>query len=153
MLGTMKSGLVSRGLPRSSATMESPVSDSSLARMPPVQPSPTMTISTDFRRVSIGAPSAQIFDGFRFNGVWLVAVLLHHVDVVADRAGKADHLPGGLVAVAAVERVAEIAFDRVLQQQIEECARRHLRELRFAGIDLLERGDAVGGPKLLERLA
>src|SRR6201987_3410722 len=43
----MKSGLVSRGPPRSRTTMERPVSASSLARMPPVQPSPTMTMSAD----------------------------------------------------------------------------------------------------------
>lgn len=49
--------------PRSSATTVRPPSDYSLARMPPVQPGPTMTPSTSFLRVM--AIGSNLFDSTR----------------------------------------------------------------------------------------
>src|SRR4029077_187600 len=110
MVGYMKSGLVSRGPPRSSTTMERPVSASSLARMPPVQPSPTMTMSADLSCVAMALLSAQVLDRLRFDLVALVAIFLDHVDIHPDRARKADHLPHRAVAVSAVHRIGKIPF-------------------------------------------
>jgi hypothetical protein len=39
---------------------------------------------------------------------------------VGARAGKADHAPGSHVAIAAVKRISEIAFLRVLEKLVEE---------------------------------
>src|SRR6185312_9916247 len=47
-------------------------------------------------------------------------MLLHVGPVVVTRARKADQLPTDHVAVAAVDRIAEKAFDSVLQQHLEE---------------------------------
>src|SRR6476620_4290515 len=127
----MKSGLVARGLPRSSATIESPVSPSSLARMPPVQPRPTMTMSTPLSRVAIVVASTEILDALGLDIVFLIAVVLDLFDEHADCAGEADHLPHRLVLVAAIERIAEIPLHSGLQEHVEERARRHLRELRL----------------------
>src|SRR5262245_2774344 len=153
MVGYMKSGLVSRGPPRSSTTMERPVSASSLARMPPVQPSPTMTMSADLSFVAMTASSAQVPDGLRGHVVRLVAVFPDVVLVHPDRAGEADHLPHRGVAIAAIHRVGEIPFHGVVQERAEEDARRHLREFRLARLDRLERRDAVGDRQLVEGLA
>jgi len=38
---------------------------------------------------------------------------------------------------AAVDRIGEIPFHGVLQHNVEECARRHLRELGLSGLDQL----------------
>src|ERR1700741_1679851 len=103
MVGYMKSGLVSRGPPRSSTTIERPVSASSLARMPPVQPSPTMPMSADLSCVAMALlRSAQVLDRLRFDLVVLVAIFLDHVDIHPDCAGKADHLPHRAVAIAPI---------------------------------------------------
>src|SRR6516164_4754042 len=55
-IGTAKSFSGLRIAPRSSATTLSPASVNSFARMPPVQPSPTMTASTSFNFVAILPP-------------------------------------------------------------------------------------------------
>src|SRR5262245_4435747 len=115
MIGYMKSGLVSRGALRSSTTMERPVSASSLARMPPVQPSPTMTMSADLSFVAIVGPSAQVLDRLRFDVVAFVAIFLDLFAVHPDRPGKADHLPHRAVAIAPVHRIGKIPFHGVLQ--------------------------------------
>jgi hypothetical protein len=60
MLGTAKSLSVERMAPRSSATTFNPASVSSFARMPPVQPSPTMTASTSFSLVAMSSSSAHV---------------------------------------------------------------------------------------------
>ena len=48
------------------------------------------------------------------------AVLLDLLDIVVARAGKADEFPAGEIAVAAIHRVGQKAFSRVLQQHRED---------------------------------
>src|ERR1700761_5470452 len=103
-------------LPRSSATTFMPASVSSLARIPPVQPRPTMTTSTSLSLVTMAPPSAQIRDAERFCREWLAAIVRDVIAMHGDRAGEADDRPAGLVAVAAVDRVGIHAFDHGLIQ-------------------------------------
>src|SRR5665213_276169 len=104
-------------LPRSSATTFRPASVSSLARMPPVQPSPTMTTSTSFSFVTMACPSAQIGDAERLVRKRLAAIGPDMIAMHRDGAGKADDRPTGLVAVAAIDRVGIDAFDHGLVQR------------------------------------
>src|ERR1700761_6467521 len=104
-------------LPRSSATTLRPAWLSSLARMPPVQPSPTMTTSTSLSLVVIVAPSTQIRDAERLVRERLAPIALDMVAVHGDRAGKADDRPSGFVAVAAIDRVGIDALDHGLVQR------------------------------------
>src|SRR5258707_11492295 len=97
-------------VPRSSATTFNPASANSLARMPPVQPSPTMTASTSFIFVAMSSPSAHVRDADGIGGEFLVAKLLDVLPMHRDRAGEADQPPARLVAIAAVDRVREHAF-------------------------------------------
>src|SRR6185312_14385463 len=56
-------------------------------------------------------------------GIWLLvwlAVLFDLVDIVVARAGIADQLPAGKIAIAAVDRIGEKSFFRVLPEQPEE---------------------------------
>src|SRR4029077_12203600 len=93
--------------PRSSATTFRPASVSSLARIPPVQPSPTMTASTSLSFVAMARPSAHVRDADRINGKFLVAILLDVIAMHRDRAREAEHPPARLVAVSAVDRIGE----------------------------------------------
>src|SRR5512147_2488212 len=111
-----KSGLVLRIPPRSSATTRIPASLSSFARMPPVHPRPTMTTSTSFKRVGIGT-SGEIEDASGLGVVFLVAIGLDVLGVDRNHAGEANHLPRGLVAIAAVHRVGEKPLHRRRKEQ------------------------------------
>src|SRR5277367_3122952 len=105
-------------LPRSSATTFRPASVSSLARMPPVQPSPTMTTSTSLSFVTmIRPPSAHVRDAERLVRKRLAAIFLDIVAMHRDDAGKTDDCPSGLVAVAAVDRIGIHALDHGLVQR------------------------------------
>src|SRR5689334_15507551 len=121
MSGTAKSFCVERGPPRSSATILRPVGASSLAMMPPVQPMPTIRISTGGSLVAMAASSGHIRDA---DGIGreaaAVAVLLYIFGVVGHHAREAQHLPGDLVLVAAVDRVGEHALHHVLIEHGEE---------------------------------
>src|SRR5712691_377302 len=120
--------------PRSRATTFMPAALSSLARMPPVQPSPTMTTSTSFSLVVMSPSSAHVRDADGVDRVFLVAVLLDVLIVHRDHSGEADHLPARLVAVAAVDRVGEHALHDVLVHRREENARgRSVFERHLAG--------------------
>src|SRR5690349_12215301 len=97
--------------PRSSATTLSPASESSFAKMPPVQPRPTITTSTSLSLVAMfPPPSAQIRDAHGGVRKDLVAELADVLAIDRDRARKAEHLPARLVAIAAVDRVGEHAL-------------------------------------------
>src|SRR5262245_52970692 len=98
--------------PRSSATTFNPAAESSFARIPPVQPSPTMTASTSLSLVAMA--SAHVLDGDGRHGIFLAAVFLDVLVVHRERAGEAQQLPAGLVAVAAVDRVGEHPLDHRL---------------------------------------
>src|SRR5215469_2148806 len=110
--------------PRSSATTLRPDSASSFARMPPVQPSPTMTTSTSLSLVAMVRSSAQVCDADRVVGKSFVAIFRDVLAVDRDRAGKSEHAPARLVAVAAVDRVGEHAFHHGLVDRAPEGARR-----------------------------
>src|ERR1700744_6003122 len=99
-------------LPRSSATTFRPASVSSFARMPPVQPSPTMTTSTSLSFVVITAPLlAHVRDADGLVRERLVAILRHMIAMHRDDAGKADDRPWGLVAVFAIDTIWQPALD------------------------------------------
>src|SRR5437899_9372091 len=97
--------------PRSSATTLSPASVSSLARMPPVQPRPTITTSTSLSFVAMcRPPSAHVRNADGIIGERLVLEFLDVLAMHRDRAREADQPPAGLVAVAAMDRISEHAF-------------------------------------------
>src|SRR5262245_37729820 len=123
-IGTAKSFSGERAAPRSSATTWRPASASSLPRMPPVQPSPTMATSTSFSFVTIVAPSTHVRDADRLGREFLVAIFGDVFAMHRDHAGEADHAPAGFVAVAAVNRVGEHAFHHCLVDGAPERARR-----------------------------
>src|SRR5262249_6693048 len=111
--------------PRSSATTLSPASVSSLARMPPVQPRPTITTSTSLSFVAMcRPPSAHVRNADRFIGERLVFEFLDVLAMHRDRAREADQPPAGLVAVAAMDRVGEHALHHGLINHGPELARR-----------------------------
>ena len=111
--------------PRSSATTFRPASASSLARMPPVQPSPTITTSTSLSFVChVRPPQLMSAMPTRLGRERLVAVFRDVLAVDGDGAGKADHLPARLVAVAAIDRVGEHAFHHGLIEHGPEHAHR-----------------------------
>src|SRR5262249_61050628 len=99
-----------RSGPRARPTTFKPALVSSRAAIAPVHPMPTMTASTSFRRVVTSASSREIRDRFRRRDVALVEISVDLVGIGGRQARKAEHLPGHLVAVAAVHRVGEEAF-------------------------------------------
>src|SRR5258706_809770 len=150
--GTAKSASVLRMPPRSSATTFKPAAESSLARIPPVQPRPTMTASTSLSLVAMA--SAHVLDGDRRDGVLLAAVLLDVLVVHRERAGEAEQLPAGLVAVAAMDRVGEEPLDHGLVHRDEEDARgRPALEGDLAALEREEKLLALCGADLVEGLA
>src|SRR4051794_39129403 len=109
--------------------------------MPPVQPNPTRIMSTGGSLVAMAV--LLVLDALGIDRVRLVAVFGDHVGIHADGAGEADHLPHRLVAVAAIERIAEIAFHHIAVEHGEEGGARHLVELDLAALDALEDGLAL----------
>jgi len=81
-----------------------------------------------------------------------LAILGNLVDVVVARPGESDQTPAGEVAVAAVHRIGEKAFLRVLQKHAEEALGRHIGELDVAllqpGENLILIGRRQGGEGL-----
>src|SRR6476646_9654626 len=119
-----KSVGVSRQTPRSSASTFSPASVSSWPRMAAVHPKPTSTTSTpgSLRAISAsiaGVPFGAALQADGRQGEAL-AVFADELSVVVSRAGEADHLPSCHVAIAAIDRIGEKPFDRVLQEDAEE---------------------------------
>src|SRR5438874_10228463 len=127
-----KSGSVSRQRPRSSPTTCRPASASSLARMEPLKPTPTTTASTGFSFVAMSVLSYEqhmlrvavlVERSFALEDVgdrhWQRvvrhAVLFNEMRVRRGDARKADELPADLAAIAAVDRIGEEAFDRVVE--------------------------------------
>src|ERR1043165_9661470 len=111
-----------------------PASASSLARMPPVQPNPTMTTSTSLSFVVMARPSTHVRDAERPGRERLAAVLLDMIAMHRDDAGKADDGPARLVAVAAIDRIGIHALDHGLVHRRPEQARRQpVVEGDFAG--------------------
>src|SRR5215471_14032348 len=140
--------------PRSSATTLRPASESSFARMPPVQPRPTITASTSLSFVTMSPSLCQVRDADRVVRKHLVAVFRDVLAVNRDRAREAEHLPARLVAVAAVDRVGEHAFHHGLVHGAPE---RPHRQAAVEGDLCAREADqhllALLGVKMVERLA
>src|SRR3954465_5824392 len=155
MSGTEKAFCVLRGAPRSSATILRPVCASSLARMPPVQPMPTMTMSTGGSLVAIVRSSGHVCDADGISGeAPAVIVLLHVLGVVGHDAREAKHLPGNLVLVAAVDRVGEHALHHVLVEHSEkDTSGQPPIQCDLAGLQVLEKGFLLLRAATLEALS
>src|SRR3954452_13246637 len=111
-----------------------PASVSSLARMPPVQPNPTMTTSTSLSFVVMARPSTHVRDAKRLVRERLAAILLDVIAMDRDDAGEADDGPPRLVAVAAVDRVGIHAFDHgLIHRRPEQTRRQPVVKSDFAG--------------------
>src|SRR5215469_9416957 len=78
--------------------------------MPPVQPRPITTTSTSLSLVTMAPSSAHVRDAERIGRERLVEIFGDILAIDLDHARKANHLPAGFVAVAAIDRVAEHAF-------------------------------------------
>src|SRR5205823_6127720 len=127
-------------------------SASSFARIVPLKPTPTTTASTGFSFVAMSVLSHQehmlrvtmlverglaleaVGDRYR-QRVVRHAVLFHEMRVHRRDARKTDQLPTDLVAVAAVDRIGEEALDGVVEQHVEEEARRHGLEWELAFVE------------------
>src|SRR6202030_1705874 len=127
----MKSVPGVRSWPFSRATTFRPALVSSRAMMAPVQPSPIVTASTSFSRVTMSAsPLGKVRDRLRLGDVAFVAILVDEIGVGRRQAGIAEHPPRRHVAVAAVDRGAEEALHGQRQQAGEEGARIEIVEHR-----------------------
>src|ERR1700722_2610339 len=78
--------------------------------------------------------SRKVGDGARRLVVFLAQIFLELFPVGGRQARITDHLPGRLVAVAAVDRVGEEAFHADLQERVEEHAARAAWKLGLAGL-------------------
>src|SRR5262249_54881039 len=121
--------------------------------MAPVQPMPTMTASTSFNRVAIAPSSREVRDRLRIRDIFLVAVGVDLVRIDRRQAGEAEHLPPRLVAVAAIDRVAEEALHGDVEERVEEAGGADAVELGLAVLDGLERLGALGAGEAIEILA
>src|ERR1700726_3704040 len=148
-----KSSVTLMSGPRSSPTTCRPALVSSRAMMLPVQPMPTMTASTSFKRVAMAPSLRKVRDRLRRRGVTLVAVRLDQVGVGRGQAGKADHLPRHLVAVAAVDRIGEETLHGEVEQRIEKLLAVEINELGLALVERLDRLFALALRKTVEILA
>src|SRR5580704_1879189 len=139
----MKSVPGVRSWPFSKATTFRPALVTSRAMMAPVQPSPIVTASTSFNRVTMSAsPLGKVRDRLRLGDVAFVAIFIDEIGVGRRQAGKAEHSPRRLVAVAAIDRIAEEAFHGERQEPGEEGARIEILERGLALFHRLERLDA-----------
>src|SRR5258707_13403796 len=117
MFGKEKCSRGVRSSPRSSPTTVRPALVSSRAMMLPVQPMPTMTASTSFKRVVMsGSPLRKVRDGLRFHLITFVAIFIDQGGIDRRQAWVSDHPPARLVASAAVDRIGEEALHCELQQ-------------------------------------
>src|SRR5271154_1038284 len=107
MPGSANASAGLRSWPRSSPTTLRPALANSRAMMLPVQPMPTSTASTSFNLRVMTGPSRKIGDGLRVLLVALAAISLDFFPIGGGQAGIADHAPGRLVAIAAIDRIGE----------------------------------------------
>src|SRR5437763_13495857 len=123
--------------------------------MPPVQPRPTTTTSTSFNLVTMPlSPSAHVGDADGIGGKFLVSEFLHVFPVDRDCAGKADQSPARLVAVAAVDGIAEHPFhDGLIKRGPEYAGGKSVLEGELAGGKRDEHLLALGLAEQVEGLA
>src|ERR1700688_43510 len=138
----MKSSPGMRSWPFSRETTFRPALVNSRAMMAPVQPSPIVTASTSFNRVTMSASLREVRNGLRLGDVAFVAIFIDDVGVGRRQAGEAEHPPRRLVAVAAIDRIAEEAFHGQRQEAGEEGARIEILERGLALLHRRERLDA-----------
>src|SRR5215207_3146576 len=142
-----------RSPPRSRPTTVRPALVSSRAMMLPVQPMPTMTASTSFKRVAMAVSSRKIGDRLRLGDVALTAILLDCIGVSCRQAGEAHHLPGDLVAVAAIDRIGKETFHDDGEQRLEELLAVEIGEFGLSAFQRLERLLALCRVEPIEILA
>src|SRR5438067_2414586 len=153
MCGSAKFSRGVRSSPRSSPTTVIPALVSSRAMMLPVQPMPTMTASTSFKRVAMAVSSRKIGDRLRLGDVALAAILLDRIGVGCRQAREAHHLPGNLVAVAAIDRIGKEAFHGDGEQRLEELLAVEIGELGLSAFQRLQRLLALCRVEPIEILA
>src|SRR5262245_31222794 len=154
MVGSTKSFPGTRSGPRSRPTTVRPALVNSRARIEPVQPMPTMTASTSFKRVAMAiAPSRKVGDRLWLDEIAPVAILIDAVGVERRQARIADHLPGGLVAIAAIDWISQEAFHHQVDERIEELPAIEIAELGLAALERLERVLALLRAEPMEVLA
>src|SRR5262249_13757469 len=151
--GIAKSSVGLMSGPRSSPTTCRPALVSSRAMMLPVQPMPTMTASTSFKRVAMAPSSRKVRDRLPRHGVPLLAIVLDQVGVGRGQARKADHLPRHLVAVAAVDRIGEEALHGEVEERVEKLLAVEIDEVGLALVEQLDRLFALALQKTVEILA
>src|SRR5271169_5728679 len=81
----------------------------------------------------------------------LDAVLVDQVVIGGVGAGEPDHPPGDHVAIAAIDRVAEEAFDGALPEVREEYLGRYAAKILAARLELLEIAVLTVGAHFRER--
>src|ERR1019366_9368026 len=138
-----------------------PEAASSLARMEPANPTPMTTTSTSLSFCGIGlfptrsgghrvvARAIGDAQGFsmKFN-----SMLIDQIVVIRIRAGETDHLPCNFVLVAAINRIGEESFNRVLQKEVEEYVRRHAVKVDVSCFESRKICVFFFGRQLVERL-
>src|SRR5580704_14197559 len=120
--GMVKSSRGMRLAPRSRPTTLRPALVNSRARIDPVQPTPMTTASVSLSMIVIAAPSGKVRNRLRRLVVFFAEIFFDVFAIGRRQAGIADHLPGGHVAIAAIDRVGKKSFHRDLQQCLEEHA-------------------------------
>src|SRR5262249_23923887 len=98
-------------------------------------------------------PSRKIRDRLWFCHVALVAVGIDLVGIDRGETREADHLPGDLVAIAAVNRIGEEALHGDGEELMEECAGIKALELGLAVLHCCECLHALGDRKKIEILS
>src|SRR5258708_1736183 len=83
-------------------------------------------------------------DRLRRRGVALVAVFIDLAGIGRRQARETEHLPGSLVAIAAVDRIGEEPFDRGGEQRLEERLGAPADALGFAFLHGLQCGNTLG---------
>src|SRR5580658_5861311 len=149
----MKSSPGMRSWPLSRETTFRPALVNSRAMMAPVQPSPIVTASTSFNRVTMSASLRKVRDRLRLGDVAFVAIFIDEIGVGRRQAGEAEHPPRRLVTVAAIDRIAKKTFHGQRQEPGEEGARIEILERRLALFHRLERLDAFVRVEPVEILA
>src|SRR5262249_2931898 len=97
--------------------------------MAPVHPMPTMTASTSLSLVAIVASLRKVRERARRRDVALVVIGIDLIGIGRRQAREAEHLPAGLVAVAAIHRVGEETLHDHAVHPVEERGRGEVLEL------------------------
>src|SRR5262249_47157553 len=106
------------------------------------------------RGTSLAQPFLRkIRDRLRLDEIALVAILIDAVGIERRQARIADHLPGRLVAIAAIDRIGEENLHHQSEQRIEEFPAIENAEFGLAGFERLGRVLALLRAEPMEVLA